>query len=206
MRRSSSVASNWCAFSRKSQISDRHPGSVLGGHRRLRDPLRQVLAVDVLHVDVEVAVDRAVAVDARHVPVHLAELFLQEGAPPLGFADVLRIAVRADLDELERHLGTALGVRRQVDVGHPAPPEAPNQPVLAEVTIEHGKKGSGPQGLRLPHLYFRRGAGVAPCGGAGRPITLSRSKSALLSAARPQTWSSAFPAITLPKNTADAPS
>ncbi len=128
----------------------------------------------------------------RDVIVDEAELLLQHRAPPLGLADLARLAVRLLLDELQRDLGSRRRIARQVDVGHSASAEAPNQTVGAEVAVEHSIRLKA-QGSRLTaenselkthgHRTGGRGEGGGVAGGG--PTMLSRATSARRSGGRP---------------------
>src|SRR5678816_562724 len=107
--------------------------------RAVRDRFGQVLSVQILHGDVEVAgvfVD-SVLIDDRHVRATLAESLLELGAKLLRLDDLARLPVAPALNELQRNLAIVAAIGRQKDHGHPAMADLPEDLVRTDL-FEHG--------------------------------------------------------------------
>src|SRR4029450_2511321 len=99
---------------------DGHAGRAAGLERSARDEVREVLALQILHSDVEVTAAVAVCEEFRDVAARRAEPFLQRCAPLLGVENLACLAVGALRHELERHPLAASRVRGQEHGRRPA--------------------------------------------------------------------------------------
>src|SRR6185436_1950879 len=91
-----------------------------GRQRAGRENLGEILAVDVLHRDIEVAPLGAVFVDHRNVLANPAELLLKLRAPALCREHLLRVAIGCGRDQLQRNTAAVAAVGGDEDHGHAA--------------------------------------------------------------------------------------
>ena len=101
------ATSRLCALSSVSATASATSLGELHRQRAAAHQLGQVLAVDVLHGDEEIAVQVAGIVDPRHARIHGRQVGLQLGAAAFGLDGIAGIGVGGVLDQLERHLGSS---------------------------------------------------------------------------------------------------
>ena len=202
-RRPSTTVSNACARSRKAQTSSAIRTASAGGRGRGASRSVEVLALDVFHVEVEVALQRAVRVHRGHVRVDRAERLLQHGAAPLSVVDLLRVAVGPDLEQLQGHVEVGLGIAREVHVGHAAPAEAPGQTGTFRTRASAWRSGGSAPGSRVP-LRGGEARGFAGAAVAGASRMLSRRASLISSTSSPASSPPALRMMMLPKSSGRA--
>ncbi len=156
---------------------------------------REVLAVDVLHGDEEIAVSIARIVDLGDARVDGGEVRLQFGAAPLGGNGIHRIGIVRMLDQFERYREAVRRVLRQVDIGHTAAPQLTEDLVLADPAAREGDHFASPAGLECAAVRGVR----AGFGG-------SRRKFSSFTLSAPPGSSTTLRCTTLPSNAGRAPS
>ena len=110
-----------------------HFGRELGSKASTPCEFRKVLAVDILHRDIEETIDVAAVVDADHPGVDRRQFGLQLRSAPLGLDGIASVGVRAVLDQLQGQHLAVFAVLGQVHVGHPAAAQLLADLVLPEL-------------------------------------------------------------------------
>ncbi len=147
----------------------------VGGHGELAlaellQELREVVALDVLHRDVEPTLFAAEVEGLHHIAVREARGEAGLGGEHHAEARVVGEAVEHQLDHREAHGAHLRGAAREVDLGHAAAPNAVKKHVAPEA--------SGQFELRLFGVDRRRHAKVAGLSSA-TGATIKRQRTAI---------------------------
>ena len=122
-----------------------------GALRRQRagcENLREIPAVEIFHRDVEVAALGAVFVQGRNVLADPAELLLKPRAPALGLEDFLRVPVRADRNQLERHTTIVPAVGCEEHDGHATASDLVDDLVRSDANALKDRRHHRPRRMR----------------------------------------------------------